>query len=142
MEEMVFERFFTLEEAAGMIPLLVLDFETAHRELSEIRDQIILYKRFQHQREKVGETLSETEEQVLKQKWEAYEAAFNRWVRHFIEQGILIRDLDRGLIDFPYQSKSGEPFFLCWQLGEDGLFYFHDTQEGFGGRKPISLLPE
>jgi hypothetical protein len=141
-EETVIERFFSLEEAAGLLPMIREAFDKAHRELQEIRDQIVLYKRFEMQRAKTGDSLTPDEQAVLQQKWDVYEEHFSKWVRFFLEQGILLRDLDRGLIDFPYMSQSGEIFLLCWQLGEDGLFYFHDTEEGFNGRRPMALLPE
>lgn len=141
-QEFVFERFFTLEEAAGMIPDMKQSIEKAQHELAEVRDQIVLYKRFQHQREQTGGSLTEDEETVLQQKWELYEAIFSKWVQKFLDLGIVARDIDRGLIDFPYRSRSGEVFFLCWQWDEDGLFYFHDLQSGFKGRQPITLLPE
>ena len=137
-----FDRYFTLEEAAGMVGEVQQAFEQAHIELGEIRDQIILYKRIQLSREQRGEIPSEQESEVLALKWDAFEQAFNKWIQYFIDRGIIIRDLDRGLIDFPYRTQDGEEFLLCWQLGEDGLFYFHDLQEGFAGRKPISLLPD
>lgn len=142
MEETKFERYFTLEEAAGLLPEITETFNKAHAELGEFRDQIVLYKRFQQQRELEGSSLSEQESEVLHQKWHGYESCFNKWVAYFIEKGILLRDLDKGLIDFPYHSATGEDFLLCWQFGEDGLFYFHDLQEGFVGRKPVSLLPD
>lgn len=140
--EIEFDRFFTLDEAVKMVPAIRKDFERVHQELGAIRDEIVLYKRFQLQRERTKQTPSQDDETVLGQKWEAYQNLFNKWVKHFLDQGILVRDLDRGLIDFPYLSKDGEPYFLCWHLEDDGLFYFHDLEEGFQGRKPISLLPE
>jgi hypothetical protein len=140
--EMTFDHFFTLDEAVQMIPKVRQDFEQVHKELGAVRDEIVLYQRFQLQRERTRQVQSAEEEAVLIQKWQRYQDLFNKWVKHFLDQGIVVRDLDRGLIDFPYLSKLGEPFFLCWQLEDDGLFYFHDLEEGFGGRKPISLLPE
>jgi hypothetical protein len=133
-----FDRLFTLEEAAALIPQVKRDFERIHQELGELKDGMILYKRIQlHQ----GGTLDKDDE-VFTRKREHFEARFEHWVHHFLDQGILLRDIDRGLIDFPYQSHAGDFYYLCWQLGEDGLFYFHPVEEGFMGRQPISLLPE
>jgi hypothetical protein len=52
-------------------------------------------------------------------------------------EGVLIKDLDRGLLDFP-ALRDGEEILLCWQLGEDEIAYWHGTEEGFAGRKPLS----
>jgi hypothetical protein len=52
------------------------------------------------------------------------------------EAGIVVRDVDRGLIDFP-SLMDGEEVYLCWQLGEDEIAYWHDLESGFGGRQPL-----
>jgi hypothetical protein len=52
------------------------------------------------------------------------------------ELGIVIRDIDRGLIDFP-AIIDGDEVYLCWQLDEDGIAWWHDLESGFGGRQPL-----
>jgi hypothetical protein len=51
-------------------------------------------------------------------------------------QGIVIRDIDRGLIDFP-TVIDGEDAYLCWELGEESVDYWHGPEEGFTGRRPL-----
>jgi hypothetical protein len=53
--------------------------------------------------------------------------------------GITLRDIERGLIDFP-ALVSGRQVWLCWQLGEDRIGSWHELDEGFGGRRPIAEL--
>jgi hypothetical protein len=50
--------------------------------------------------------------------------------------GVLIKDLDRGLLDFP-ALRDGEEILLCWQVGEDEIRFWHGLDEGFAGRKPL-----
>ena len=50
--------------------------------------------------------------------------------------GALVKDLDEGLLDFP-SLRDGEEVLLCWRLGEGEIEYFHGTDEGFAGRKPL-----
>ena len=50
--------------------------------------------------------------------------------------GVLVKDLDTGLVDFPALHK-GEEVLLCWQLGEDEVAQWHGVDEGFAGRKPL-----
>jgi hypothetical protein len=50
--------------------------------------------------------------------------------------GVQVKDLDRGLIDFP-ALHDGEEVLLCWQVGEDEVAYWHGLDEGFAGRKPL-----
>ena len=52
--------------------------------------------------------------------------------------GVLVKDLDRGLIDFPALRRR-EEVLLCWQVGEDEVAYWHGLEEGFAGRKPLPL---
>ena len=54
-----------------------------------------------------------------------------------IEQsGIVLRDIDRGLVDFP-SLIDGREAYLCWELGEDDVGYWHDLDAGYGGREPL-----
>jgi hypothetical protein len=54
-----------------------------------------------------------------------------------IEQlGILIRDIDRGLIDFPAVIE-GREVYLCWELSEQEIGFWHDLESGYGGRQPL-----
>ena len=48
----------------------------------------------------------------------------------------MIKDIDRGLIDFPAIIDDRE-VFLCWELGEDEVAYWHDLEAGYGGREPL-----
>ncbi len=52
------------------------------------------------------------------------------------ESGIVIRDIDRGLIDFPSMCD-GEEIYLCWELGEDEVEFWHPPEGGFDGRRPL-----
>ena len=53
------------------------------------------------------------------------------------ERGCLVKDLDVGLVDFPTLFR-GEEVYLCWKLGEVAIRFWHGTEEGFAGRKPIA----
>ncbi len=54
-----------------------------------------------------------------------------------IEQsGIVLRDIDRGLVDFP-AVIGGREVYLCWELGEAEVGYRHDLDAGYGGREPL-----
>lgn len=55
----------------------------------------------------------------------------------FLEQhGILLRDADAGLVDFPAE-REGRPVFLCWRRGEPGVDFWHGRDEGFVSRRPL-----
>ncbi len=49
--------------------------------------------------------------------------------------GVQVRDLDSGLVDIPTR-RDGAPAWLCWQLSDAELAFWHSTTEGFASRKP------
>ena len=57
-------------------------------------------------------------------------------VNRIQETGVLVKDLDIGLVDFP-SLLEGEEIYLCWKLGEEHIEFWHGVDEGFTGRKPI-----
>ncbi len=50
--------------------------------------------------------------------------------------GVLVKDVDLGLLDFPAR-REGEDVLLCWHVGEDRVTSWHGLEEGFAGRKPV-----
>lgn len=55
---------------------------------------------------------------------------------NFEQSGVLVKDLEKGLADFPTLFR-GEEVYLCWKLDEEKIQFWHGTQEGFAGRKAI-----
>jgi hypothetical protein len=54
------------------------------------------------------------------------------------EFGILIKSLDEGLVDFP-SKRFNEEVWLCWKIEEEKIRFWHGKNEGFIGRKPLSV---
>ena len=52
------------------------------------------------------------------------------------EMDIVLRDLERGLFDFP-TLREGREVYLCLEDGEDEIGYWHDIESGYGGRQPL-----
>ena len=71
----------------------------------------------------------------------------NTWVRalaeiksvllEFHRREIQVKDLERGLIDFPAIMDDRE-VFLCWEQDEDDIEFWHDLDAGFAGRERFS----
>ena len=57
-------------------------------------------------------------------------------VRELDAIGVVVKDLDLGLLDFP-GLRDGEEVELCWQVGEDTVAHWHPLEAGYRGRKPI-----
>src|SRR2546422_1231311 len=67
--------------------------------------------------------------------WEAL-STLRREIEGLTALGIVLRDPETGLLDFP-ASIDGRDVFLCWQLGEDRVGFWHGPGTGFAGRKPL-----
>ena len=61
---------------------------------------------------------------------------FKKVLREFQTRQILIKDLDRGLVDFP-AILAGKEVFLCWEQDEEDIEYWHDLEAGYAGRAPL-----
>ena len=51
-------------------------------------------------------------------------------------RGCLLKDLDKGLVDF-YAVSGDRLIFLCWQLGEAEVAHWHPLEGGFSSRQPL-----
>lgn len=125
---LLFERHYTREEANALLPQV----EPLLRKLGEAKDRLTDEEAHEVLAESAptnggGEPGTQVGEGFLE-------------VRSLLgalqEAGIVVRDVDRGLIDFP-SLRDGKEVYLCWELGEDGVDYWHDLEEGFGGREPL-----
>lgn len=61
-----------------------------------------------------------------------------RCIEQIRAHGAEVKDVERGLIDFP-ALRDGIEVCLCWHLGEGEIGYWHGLEEGFAGRKPLPL---
>jgi hypothetical protein len=52
------------------------------------------------------------------------------------EREVVLRDLDRGLVDFPALRDDRE-IYLCWIDGEEDISFWHDLDAGYAGRRPV-----
>jgi len=126
--ELVHERHFTREEANAILPRLTGMLEQLREAKDELTDA------------EAHEALSDAAPtngggEEGRQVGVAFLEV--RKILETIEQsGIVLRDIDRGLVDFP-TVIDGREVYLCWELGEDEVGYWHDMDAGYGGREPL-----
>jgi hypothetical protein len=125
---LIHERHFTVEEANALLPRV----EPLLRSLRDARDRL---------------TDAEVHEALAgaapgngggtpgRNVGEAF-LEVRRGLVELEQLGVVIKDLDRGLIDFP-AIRDGREVYLCWQLDEDEIGFWHDLDSGFGGREPL-----
>lgn len=70
-----------------------------------------------------------------KQVGEAF-AEIQAGVAAFAKRDIVLRDLERGLIDFP-AIRDGAEVYLCWIDGEADIAFWHDLDTGYTGRQEL-----
>ena len=63
-------------------------------------------------------------------------ALFNQAMGRIREIGCEIKDVTRGLVDFP-TTIAGEQAYLCWEEGEDRIRFWHGLETGYAGRQPL-----
>ena len=127
--------FYTLREANARIPeltTLILKLQEEGRKLAEIQgEQVALRIRVRSNGHSVEEKLAE-----LKKTEEPIEAAIRQGVEQLTAWNIQIKDLERGLVDFP-ALREGRTVLLCWLMGEPEVAFWHETTTGFDGRQPV-----
>ncbi|MFN3681683.1 MAG: DUF2203 domain-containing protein [Nitrospira sp.] len=52
------------------------------------------------------------------------------------ELGVVVKDLDVGLCDFPH-LRHGRVVYLCWKFGEKEIRWWHELTNGYNDRQPI-----
>ena len=131
------KRLFTLAEANAAIPRLAARVER----LRALRDELLRGRELLDilwQRLEAGETLLSVIGERTK-TIDAQKAEFTELVADIDAEGIVLRDLDPGIADFPAKVR-GVPVYLCWRSGERSIAFWHGIRDGFAGRKPIESI--
>ena len=124
-----FERHFSLAEARALLPDLRRTFKIAQR----------LRKRAQQTEERLGKVLQTTGGDVGGEGVAALLrdlTEVNAQLTRLQDLGVVIKDLGRGLVDFPH-LRDGREVFLCWELDEDDIEFWHDLETGYAGRERL-----
>jgi hypothetical protein len=133
------QRYFTAEEANELLPevRLVAEELVEHR----VAARAVAAKRAQLVTRIAGNggDFDPQEPRELEEDFERETAAMAEALERLERLGVIVKDADRGLVDFPALRESGEEVLLCWQVGEDEIAYWHGLEEGFAGRKPLPL---
>lgn len=120
------EREFTQEEANSLLPTL----SESLRQIQRARE--IILGGAEHIRRSAS---LDGGGQVSQEYWNALQV-MRKHLEALAERGIILRDADSGLVDFPAR-REGRDVFLCWRLGEERVEYWHPPETGFSGRRPL-----
>jgi hypothetical protein len=126
--ELVHERHFTRAEANALLPHLS---DLLHR-LREAKDELADVQAHEALAEAAPTNGGGEEGRRVGIAF----LEVRRLLETIEQSGIVLRDIDRGLVDFPALVEDRE-VYLCWELGEDDVAYWHDLDAGYGGREPL-----
>jgi hypothetical protein len=132
------ERYFTPEEANALLEQVrpVAESLVAHRRAFTVASA--RRARLSARISGNGGDFDPQEPSALDEQLEREAGEVARAVEELQGLGVLVKDLDLGLVDFPALHE-GREVLLCWQVGEDEVAYWHGVDEGFAGRKPLPL---
>jgi hypothetical protein len=130
-------RYFTLGESEKLLPKVERALRDAvfHKAEYQKADQE-LDTSIRHIRTSGGAQVNRGEYLASKARRETSAAALKEALEQIEKIGAQVKDVDIGLIDFLSMYR-GREVCLCWKLGEDSIQFWHGTDEGFRGRKPI-----
>jgi hypothetical protein len=124
-----FTKHYSVAEARAAIPLLRNHFAGIH----SCRQRMINAEQaLQTLTEKTGGDIGGAAADELARAT----IEFRLGILRIHRMGILIKDIDRGLVDFPH-LRDGEEVLLCWELEEDDIEFWHDLQSGYAGRERL-----
>ncbi|MCX8090434.1 MAG: DUF2203 domain-containing protein [Verrucomicrobiae bacterium] len=123
-----FNKHYTVEEARALLPQV----RTWLERLQQLREEVERAERKLASLTGAGQDVGGE----LVHRWVRGLVAAHETFREFRQREIQIKDLDRGLVDFP-SLRDGREVFLCWEQGEPDIEFWHDLDAGYAGREPL-----
>ncbi len=134
---MAAERVFTLESAQELLDSTVRPLA---EELVRMRaGSLQMEKRWRDVVLAVasnGGNMRKPEVEALREELETSHARLRELLDEITGHGVQVKDLERGLLDFPAE-RDGQVVLLCWMVGEERIAFWHTTEAGFAGREPL-----
>lgn len=131
MKKRIYKKHFTLEEANKLVPQFTQYFD----EILTLHD---IMKKERRQKESMTQGLSQNGGWSKSAEYLDNSFKVSKIVDKILATGAVVKDLQRGLIDFPHLSE-GKEIFLCWEMGEKEIKFWHDLESGYPGRQPLYL---
>jgi hypothetical protein len=134
----VVDRYFTPEQANELLPTVrpLVEEMVGHRRALAVAT--VRHARIATKIAGNGGGVRPHEVDELQANIDAEAADVVRCATALQELGLLVKDLDEGLVDFP-ALRGEEEVLLCWRLGEKDVAFWHTAEDGFAGRKPLPI---
>jgi|ERR1051326_1111703 hypothetical protein len=124
-----FKKHFTLDEARALLPTLREIFASIQKHKAALEKA---EEASSKELERTGGDVGGKSVRQLVQSMTGLQES----VTQIVQKGIQVKDLDRGLVDFP-SIRDGREVFLCWELEEDDIEFWHDIEAGYAGRERL-----
>jgi len=126
---------FTREEAEELLPYVApLLFKL--RELNRQRDQLQVQGAEVVQKSRGNGHGVDNEAGKVGREMEEAGTQITELIEKVQGMGIELKDPEAGLIDFR-SIREGREVYLCWRLGEEHVYFWHEIDAGFAGRQPL-----
>ena len=129
------QSYFTIKSANEILPSVIKKFQNLKKEKNEV------LKLEQKLQVSVSTTNQLDQYILLKQQLNRAITQFYGAIAELEQTGVMIKDIDQGLLDFP-SKRFEEEIWLCWKEGETEIKFWHEIDSGFNGRKPITVSDE
>ena len=128
-------RFFTVEEAN--LELARLRQWLPRVQARRRRLDVVQHKLAELTVKAAGDgNLLEEEVHATQREAKRLTQELDKLIARISDLGCELKDMDEGLVDFP-SLREGREIYLCWQLGEDQVAFWHELDAGFAGRRPL-----
>jgi len=127
------KRYFTLDEAQNLIPEIGFKLQRLIKIAKAINLVNTIEISYEDELQLIFNEVN-SRKNTHKLYYEFYEL-----LEEILNYGAIVKDLNFGLVDF-YALHKGKEIFLCWQLGENKIKYWHEADSSYDQRKPIELL--
>ncbi|HLC32225.1 MAG TPA: DUF2203 domain-containing protein [Candidatus Nanoarchaeia archaeon] len=134
-------RPFTIEQAEKVIPKIERLLKKAQRVREKLSWLLDEYDGVVEVNDEFGFHFFLTESVPVNKEFHRLYYQFYGAIESMNDLGVIVKDIDEGLIDFPFKIGKKE-VFLCWQLGEERIEYWHDCESGFEERQKIVDIDE
>ncbi len=127
--EYTFKKHFSVDEANELLPQLVAKLARIDRSrdgLDKFPDEVRAIHKAAG-----GNGGGEASGEILEHSGEVA-----KQIDEIVALGVIMRDLDSGLFDFPYLREERE-VFLCWKRGEKKIGFWHELDKNCKNRQSL-----
>lgn len=122
---------FSLFEASRALPLvkrIAEDVVRTHTQARTLHSQL-------------ARKLSQSTRLDIEAQLDRVVTTLQAYVDELSDLGVDLKDYQLGLVDF-ITLHQGREVCLCWKLGEERITHWHELEEGFQSRQPVSILQQ